>query len=82
MRHTFCHEDLKTMMKAFRYDAHPMGMFISTVAAMSTLHPEANPSLAGQNVYKDEKMRNKQIHRILGTVPTIGAFAYRQRIGR
>lgn len=82
MRHTFVHEDLKGMMKSFRYDAHPMGMVISTITAMSTFHPEANPALAGQNVYNDDRMRNKQIHRILGTIPTISAFAYRQRIGR
>ena len=82
MKHTFVHEDLKGMMKAFRYDAHPMGMVISTITAMSTFHPEANPALAGQNVYNDDRVRNKQIHRILGTIPTISAFAYRQRIGR
>ena len=50
MRHTFIHEDLAKMMKGFRYDAHPMGMVISTMASMSTLHPEANPALAGQDV--------------------------------
>jgi len=82
MRHTYVHEDLKTMMKSFRYDAHPMGMLISSVAAMSTFHPEANPALAGQDVYKSAKIRNKQIHRIVGTMPTLSAFAYRHRIGR
>src|SRR3989440_10081570 len=40
--HTFVHENIKTLMQAFRYDAHPMGMFISTVAALSTFYPEAN----------------------------------------
>lgn len=70
------------MMKSFRFNAHPMGMLISTVAALGTLHPEANPALAGQNIYLDEKIRNKQIHRIIGTMPTIAAFAYRHRIGK
>src|SRR4051812_45453599 len=79
MRHTLIHEDLAGMMKSFRYNAHPMGMFIATVSSMSTLHPEANPALAGQDVYKSVKLRNKQIHRILGTMPTIAAFAYRHR---
>lgn len=69
-------------MKSFRYDAHPMGMLISTLMTVSTLHPEANPALAGQGVYKDQKMRNKQIQRILGIVPTIAANCYRHRIGR
>lgn len=82
MKHTYVHADLMGMMKSFRYDAHPMGMVISTVAAMSTLHPEANPALAGQSVYDDRVLRNKQIHRMVGTIPTIAAHAYRQRIGR
>ena len=47
MSQTFVHSDVNDMMKSFRYDAHPMGMFCSTVAALSTLHPEQNPSLAG-----------------------------------
>jgi len=82
MRHTYIHEELKKMMRSFRYDAHPMGMLMSTTAALSTFHPEANPSLAGQDVYKDLKLRNKQIHRALGTASTIAAYAYRHRIGR
>ncbi len=47
------------MMKSFRYNAHPMGMLISTLAAISTFHPEANPALSGQNIYQDKKLRNK-----------------------
>lgn len=47
MEHTFVHEDLLSMMNSFRYDAHPMGMLCSAVAALSTLHPEQNPSLVG-----------------------------------
>lgn len=82
MKHTFVHEDLKTMIKSFRYNAHPMGMLMTSVAALSTFHPEANPALAGQDVYNDKSMRNKQIHRMLGTMPTIAAFTYRHRIGR
>jgi citrate synthase len=82
MRHTYVHEDMKQMMKSFRYDAHPMGILISAVAAMSTLHPEANPSVIGQDVYNSESVRNKQIHRIIGNMPTIAAYAYRHRIGR
>ena len=81
-KHTYVHEDIKSMMKGFRYDSHPMGMLVSTMAAMSTLHPEANPALAGQGVYDDKRLRNKQIHRIVGCMPTLAAFAYRHRIGR
>lgn len=82
MNHTFIHNDVGSMMGVFRYDAHPMGMLVSTLAAVSTLHPEANPALSGSKIYKDPKMRNKQIHRLLGNVPTLAANAYRHRIGR
>jgi len=70
------------MMKSFRYDAHPMGMLISTVSAISTLHPEANPALSGQKIYSNPNVRNKQIVRILGSMPTVAANSYRHRIGR
>lgn len=69
-------------MKSFRYDAHPMGMLCSTIAAISTVHPEQNPSLVGETVYKNKEIRNKQIYRLLGNVPTLAANAYRHRIGR
>lgn len=59
-----------------------MGIICSTVAAFSTLHPEQNPSLVGETVYKDKSIRNKQIYRLLGGVPTIAANAFRHRIGR
>ncbi len=76
------HTDVSTQMKSFRYNAHPMGMLISTVSSFSTLKPEANPALAGQNIYQNENFRNKQIYRMLGVAPTIAANSYRHRIGR
>ncbi len=75
MRHTYIHENLVQLMKAFRYDAHPMGILISSIAAMSTFHREAH-------CCDDLSVRQKQIWRILGKLPTIAAFAYRHRIGR
>jgi len=75
MRHTYIHEDLAQMIKIFRYDAHPMGILISAIAALSTFHPEAKN-------FMDPEVRRKQIWRILGKLPTIAAFAYRVRIGR
>ena len=45
MKHTFVHSRMSQLMKSFNHDAHPMGMFISSMAAMSTFHPEANPAL-------------------------------------
>jgi len=75
MRHTYIHENLVRIIESFRYDAHPMGILISSVAAMSTFHAEA------RNI-DDPEVREKQIWRILGKLPTIAAFAYRVRIGR
>jgi len=82
LRHTFIHENLRQLMQTFRYDAHPMGILISSVAALGTFYPEANPALSGSDIYQDQKLRNKQIFRILGKLPTIAACAYRHRIGR
>lgn len=75
LRHTFIHENLVQLIRAFRYDAHPMGILISAVSAMSTLYPES------KHVH-DAKVREKQIWRIIGKLPTIAAFGYRHRIGR
>lgn len=82
MKHTYLNQDLGELMKTFRYDAHPMGMLISAMAAYSTLHSEANPALQTAKIYKDKKLINKQIYRIIGTITTIAANAYRHRIGR
>jgi citrate synthase len=82
MTHTYIHENLISMMKTFRYDAHPMGMLISSVAALGTFYPEANPALNGSDIFKNERIRNKQIFRIIGKLPTIAACAWRHRIGR
>ena len=79
MTHTFVHQDVFLLKKGFLNDAlfslwcASYGNVYSTMAAMSTMHPSANPALAGQDVYKDEKIRNKQIHRLLGCAPTIAA---------
>lgn len=82
MKHTFIHEDLANMMKSFRYDAHPMGMLATTVCAMGTIQSDANPALRGQGVYDDRTLRNKQLHRLIGCMPTLAAFAYRHRMGK
>ncbi|KAJ3133938.1 hypothetical protein HK100_004008 [Physocladia obscura] len=98
LSHTYLHAELEKQMTTFRYDAHPMGMLIATVASLSTFHPEANPALQGDSMYmlpksrvtvQDEKQatkalanRSRAILRILGKVPTIASYAYRNRIGR
>jgi len=72
--HTFVHENIKTLMQAFRYDAHPMGMFISIVAALSTFYPDASK-------VSDADNRLAQIKRLIAKVPTIAAFTYRHNRG-
>ncbi|HET6374054.1 MAG TPA: citrate/2-methylcitrate synthase, partial [Candidatus Polarisedimenticolia bacterium] len=72
--HTFIHENLKHMMDSFRYDAHPMGMLVSTVGALSTFYPEAK-DIASPEV------RRRQTYRLLAKMPTLAAFSYRHSIG-
>src|SRR5581483_3624947 len=72
--HTFIHEQIKKFMDGFHYDAHPMGMLIATVGALSTFYPEA------KQVF-DADARHKQISRLIAKVPTIAAFAHRHSIG-
>jgi citrate synthase len=62
-------------MEGFQYDAHPMGVFLSTVGAFSTFYPDAKQIF-------DEGSRRKQVHRLIAKVPTIAASAYRHSIGR
>ncbi len=72
--HTMLHENTKKFMDGFHYDAHPMGMLISTVAALSTFYPDA------RNI-QDPEVRHLQILRLVGKMPTIAAYAYRHSLG-
>ncbi|MDQ3685525.1 MAG: citrate synthase [Acidobacteriota bacterium] len=72
--HTFINESIKKVMDGFHYNAHPMGMFESMMAALSTFYPDA------KDIF-DEPCRKKQIHRLIAKVPTVAAFAYRHRVG-
>ncbi len=74
LRHTMIHENLKKFMDGFHHDAHPMGMLISTVAALSTFYPDS------RNI-GDARNRHKQIVRLIGKMPTLAAYAYRHRLG-
>ncbi len=73
--HTMLHESLKKFMDGFNYDAHPMGMLIATVAAMSTFYPDARD-------IHDASSRRKQTHRLIAKMPTLAAFAYRHSLGQ
>jgi citrate synthase len=72
--HTMVHENIKELMGGFRYDAHPMGMLVSTVAALSTFYPEAKH-------IRDRQNRQAQIFRLIAKMPTLAAFAYRHSVG-
>ena len=72
--HTFVHENIKKFMEGFRYDAHPMGMLLSSVAALSTFYPEAKQ-------INDDYERHIAAVRLIAKMPTLAAFAYRQSLG-
>jgi citrate synthase len=72
--HTFVHENIKEFMQGFRYDAHPMGMLLASVGALSTFYPEAA-------AIKDAEVRYMQIIRLIAKMPTLAAFSYRHNRG-
>jgi citrate synthase len=72
--HTFVHENIKGFMQGFRYDAHPMGMLVASVGALSTFYPEAS-------AIKDHEARYIQIIRLIAKMPTLAAFSYRHNRG-
>ncbi len=72
--HTMVHENVKKFLEGFRYDAHPMGMLVSSIAALSTFYQDA------RNIF-DENSRKLQIYRLIGKIPTLAAFAFRHTQG-
>jgi len=72
--HTFVHEDLKQFFEGFRYDAHPMGMLLAGVGALSTFYPDAKHT-------EDEEERYMAAVRLIAKVPTLAAFSYRHNMG-
>lgn len=73
-RHTMIHENLKKFMEGFHYDAHPMSILMSTVAALSTFYPESRK-------IHDPAVRRMQVIRLIGKMPTLTAYAYRHSQG-
>src|SRR3954467_4292145 len=73
--HTFVHENVKNFMQGFRYDAHPMGMLLASVGALSTFYPDANK-------IHDEETRYLQIIRLIAKMPTLAAFSFRHNMGQ
>ena len=72
--HTIVHENIKGLLDGFRYDAHPMGMLLATVGALSTFYPEA------KHIH-DPEVRRAQAFRLIAKMPTLAAFAYRHSVG-
>ena len=73
--HTLLHENIKKFVEGFRYDAHPMGMFISTIAALSTFYTDAKE-------VDDPQSRELQTWRLIAKVPTLAAWSYRHNLGK
>ena len=69
------HENVKSFMQGFRYDAHPMGMLLASVGALSTFYPDANR-------IKDQEIRYMQVIRLIAKMPTLAAFAFRHNMGQ
>jgi len=74
IHHTMLHENVKKFMEGFHHDAHPMGVLVSTLAAMSTFYPESRQ-------IDNPEVREKQVHRLIAKMPTMAAFAHRHGIG-
>jgi citrate synthase len=72
--HTFVHENVKKFIDGFHHDAHPMGILVSTIAALSTFYPEAK-------AVSDQTRQHEQIVRLIAKMPTLAAFAYRHAVG-
>jgi len=72
--HTFVHENVKKFMDGFHHDAHPMGMLVSSVAALSTFYPDAKK-------INDPEIRLMSAYRLIGKISTLAAFAYRHSLG-
>jgi citrate synthase len=73
--HTFVHENVRSFMEGFRYDAHPMGMLLASVGALSTFYPES------RNI-ADPENRHMQIVRLIAKMPTLGAWSFRHAQGK
>ena len=74
-QHVMLHENIKKFMEGFRYDAHPMGIFLSTVGALSTFYPMAKH-------VEVPALRRRQTVRLIAKVPSIAAYAYRHHVGK
>jgi citrate synthase len=72
--HTFVHENIKKFVEGFRYDAHPMGMLLASVGALSTFYPDAKH-------IDDPEERYMAAIRLIAKMPTLAAFAYRHNLG-
>ena len=72
--HTYVHENIKKFVEGFRYDAHPMGMLLAAVGALSTFYPEAKD-------IEDPLERHMAAVRMIAKMPTLAAFAYRHNLG-
>jgi citrate synthase len=73
--HTFVHENIKDFMQGFRYNAHPMGMLLASVGAMSTFYPDAN-------VFDNPDAIDLHIRRLIAKMPTLAAWAHRHNLGQ
>ena len=82
LRHSALPAGVAAAVGTLPHDAHPMGALLTGLASLGAHHPEANPAIAGQGVYKPPGARDKQCVRLLGKMPALAAAAYHLRTGR
>ena len=82
MRHSALPVPVVQALEALPHDAHPMGVVLAGLNALSTFHPEQNPAVRGGNVYAEHGTQDKQIVRIIGKMTTLAAHAYHRNTGR
>ncbi|KAH7283585.1 hypothetical protein KP509_34G014700 [Ceratopteris richardii] len=82
LQHSALPEGVLSVIAALPHDVHPMSALITSLNALGSFHPDANPALQGQDLYKSQAVRDKQIVRILGKVPSIAAAIYSHLSGR
>ncbi|KAK4369056.1 hypothetical protein RND71_012848 [Anisodus tanguticus] len=81
-QHSAVPQGIMDIIQSMPHDAHPMGVLVSAMSTLSIFHPDANPTLRGQDIYDSKQVRDKQIVCILGKAPVIAAAAYLRMAGR
>ncbi|KAL5126385.1 Citrate synthase, glyoxysomal [Glycine soja] len=81
-QHSAVPQGILDIIQSMPHDAHPMGVLVNAMSALSVFHPDANPALRGLDIYDSKQIRDKQITRVIGKITTIAAAVYLRMAGR